>query len=60
MYNQIESLFKDKHVLYEFQSGLRDGFSTDTCLIYLTHFIGRKIDQGTLVDRRSFHTFSEA
>jgi len=58
VYNQVESHFKDKHFLYEFQSGFRNGFSlsTDTCLIHLTYFIGRTIDQGTLVD----HTFNEA
>ena len=49
MYDQVQLYFTDKNVLYEFQSGFRNGFSTDTCLVHLTDFIRSKIDQGNVV-----------
>ena len=36
-------------LLYDFQSGFRHGFSTDTCLIYLTDYIRFQMDKGHLV-----------
>ena len=36
-------------LLYEFQSGFRGGFSTDTCLIHLTDFIRYEMDKGNIV-----------
>ena len=44
VYDQVESYFKDKNLIYEFHSGFRNGFSTDTCLIYLTCYIRSEND----------------
>ena len=49
VYDQVESYFKDNKLLYKFLSGFRNGFSTDTCLIYLTDFIRKEMDKGHLV-----------
>ena len=49
VYDQIELYFKEKKLLYEFQSGFRSGFSTDTCLIHLTDFIRHEMDKGNIV-----------
>lgn len=38
VYDQVESYFKVNKLLYQFQSGFRSGFSTDTCLIHLRKF----------------------
>ena len=35
--------------MYKFQSGFRDCFSKDTCLIHLTNFIKFEMDKGHLV-----------
>ena len=34
VYNQVESYLQSHSILYEFQSGFRSAFSTDTCLIH--------------------------
>ena len=39
VYNQVESYLNDKNLLYDFQSGFRSKFSTDTCLIHLSDYI---------------------
>jgi hypothetical protein len=49
VYDQVETYFKEKNMLYEFQSGFRNGFSTDTCLIYMTDYIRYEIDQSNVV-----------
>ena len=49
VYDQVEGYFKDKNLLYKFQSGFRSGFSTDTCLIHLTDFIRHENDKGNVV-----------
>ena len=49
VFDQVDTYFKDNHLFYEFQSGFRRGFSTDTCLIYLTDFIKLEIDKGNVV-----------
>ena len=36
VYDQIETYFDEKKLLYKFQSGFRTRFSTDTCLMHLT------------------------
>ena len=46
VYDQIETYFDEKKLLYKFQSGFRGRFSTDTCLIHLTDFIKFEIDKG--------------
>ena len=49
VYDQVESYFKDRNLIYDFQSGFRKGFSTDTCLIHLTDYIRRENDRGNVV-----------
>ncbi len=46
MYNQLEKYIKDESLLYEFQSGFRPSFSTDTCLIHLSDHIRKESDKG--------------
>ena len=46
MYDQLESYIKGESLLYEFQSGFRPSFSTDTCLIHLSDFIRKAWDKG--------------
>jgi len=43
---QFEIYLKEKSLLYEFQSGFRNSFSTDTCLIHLTDHIRKEFDKG--------------
>ena len=45
----MESYFKDRNLIYDFQSGFRKGFSTDTCLIHLTDYIRSQNDKGNVV-----------
>ena len=46
VHNQISKFFQDHNLLYEFQSGFRKSYSTDTCLIYLSDTIRSKLDKG--------------
>ena len=46
VYKQTEKYLLEKDLLYQFQSGFRSGFSTDTCLISLTDHIRNQTDQG--------------
>ena len=46
MYDQLEKYLKDESLLYEFQSGFRPSFSTDTCLIHLSDYIRKEWDKG--------------
>ena len=46
VYNQINDHLKRNNLLYEFQSGFRTSYSTDTCLVYMTDYIRSKIDCG--------------
>ncbi len=39
IYTQIEDNLTTNDILYTFQSGFRNSFSTDSCLIYLTDYI---------------------
>jgi len=49
VYDQVESYLKEHTLLYNFQSGFRTGFSTDTCLIHLSDFIRFQMDSGNIV-----------
>ena len=49
VYLQMEKHLKDKNILYEFQSGFRASYSTDTCLINLQDGIRIDISQGKYV-----------
>ena len=42
VYDQLEKYLKDESLLYEFQSGFRPSFSTDTCLIHLSDYIRKE------------------
>ena len=49
IYDQLDQYLSQNSILYEFQSGFRQGFSTDTCLIHLTDYIRFQMDKGQLV-----------
>ena len=49
IFDQVEEYLNDKNLLYNFQSGFRRGFSTDTCLIHLSDFIRLQMDKGNMV-----------
>ena len=49
IYDQVVDYLDDKKLLYSFQSGLRRGFSTETCLIHLSDYIRFNMDKGNLI-----------
>ena len=49
VYDQVYSYFTNTKLFYEFQSGFRSIFSTDTCLIHLTDCIRFEMDKGYMV-----------
>ena len=49
VYDQVESYLDQKKLLYQFQSGFRSRYSTDTCLIHLADFIKFQMDKGHFV-----------
>ena len=49
IYDQVEGYLSDNKLLYDFQSGFKRVFSTDTCLIHLSDFIRFQMDKGNLV-----------
>jgi hypothetical protein len=49
IYDQLEVYLSKNNILYEYQSGFRPGFSTDTCLIHLTDYIRFQMDKGHFV-----------
>ena len=49
VYEQINKYLKDNKLLYEFQSGFRKSYSTDTCLINLMDHIKMLISKGNYV-----------
>ncbi len=48
IYDQLEAYLNSKNLLYQFQSGFRSSFSTDTCLIHLTDYIKKEMDNGNI------------
>lgn len=46
IYEQKDSYLAEQNLLYYFQSGFRTDHSTDTCPLYLTDFIRKKVDKG--------------
>ena len=46
---QIERYFKENDIIYEFQSGFRHDYSTETCLIHLTDYLRTETSQGRFV-----------
>ena len=49
VYVQLEDYLVNNNLLYEFQSGFRSKFSTDTCLSYLTDFIKHETSKGLYI-----------
>ena len=49
IYVQLDHYLSTNKLLYEFQSGFRPGFSTETCLIFLTDYIRSQLDEGKYV-----------
>ena len=47
--NQLVSHLNSRNLLYEYQSGFRGRYSTDTCLIGLTDYVKGEINKGNLV-----------
>ena len=62
VYDQLEKYLTDNNLMYEFQSGFRSQYSTDTCLIHLTDYVRNETSQGNytgmvLIDlRKAFDT----
>ena len=46
IYIQLETYLNQNNLIYPLQSGFRQGYSTDTCLIYLTDYIKCQMDNG--------------
>ena len=46
VHSQITKYLNDNNMLYENQSGFREGFSTSTCLTWLTDYIRNKTSEG--------------
>ena len=46
VYNQLESYLVTNNLLYQFQSGFRSAFSTDTCLVHLFDHIKKNTSKG--------------
>ena len=49
VYIQIESYLRENQILYDYQSGFRPGYSTETCLIHLTDYIRSELSCGNYV-----------
>lgn len=49
VYVQVQEYLNSKNLIYDYQSGFRSGYSTDTCLIYLTDYIRSQISEGKYV-----------
>ena len=46
VFSQLNEYLVNNKLLYEFQSGFRSNFSSDTCLIHLCDLIRHECDQG--------------
>ena len=46
VYTQLEDNLVKKKLLFDFQSGFRSNFSTDSCLTYLTDYIKTQTSKG--------------
>ena len=46
VFMQLDDYLYENRLLYEFQSGFRSSYSTDTCLIHLTDYIKLENDKG--------------
>ena len=43
---RFDSYLRENNILYDYQSGFRNSFSTDTCLIHLTDYIQNQVSKG--------------
>ena len=48
VHEQISEYVDRENLLYEFQSGFRKYYSTDSCLLYMYDFIRKEMDEGKL------------
>lgn len=48
IHDQIMDYFTSNSLIYDFQSGFRPSYSTDSCLIHLTDYIKQQSDKGKL------------
>ena len=46
VFTQVDSYLRENNILYSYQSGFRNSFSTDTCLIHLTDYIQNQVSKG--------------
>lgn len=46
VYAQIYMYFSTNNLMYKYQSGFRRSHSTDTCLLFLTDYIRKEVDEG--------------
>ena len=46
VYDQLDEYLRAHKLLYEFQSGFRSAYSTDTCLVHLTDYVKQEQDKG--------------
>ena len=46
---QIERYYKDNNIIYDFQSGFRHDYSTETSLIHITDYVRTQISHGQFV-----------
>ena len=46
---QLERYYKEKNIIYDFQSGFRHDYSTETCLIHLTDYVRTETSRGKYV-----------
>ena len=49
VYNQLDDYLRAHKLLYEYQSGFRSAYSTDTCLANLTDYIKQEQDKGRYI-----------
>ena len=49
VYVQVNEYLNTKNLIYDYQSGFRSGYSTETCLIYLTDYVRSKMSEGKYV-----------
>ena len=56
IYDQLSKYLKSKNLIYDLQSGFRPSFSTDTTLTYLTDYIRKQMDRGSLTPAGTVRT----
>ena len=63
VFTQVDSYLRENNILYDYQSGFGNSFSTDTCLIHLTDYIQNQVYKANytgliLLDlQKAFDTF---